>query len=253
MSTKQRVTRRDLLKRPDEFLAFVQQTISYFKENQKVVVIVTAAAVIAAASFGVFTFWRSSNLQQALFLEQEGNRLFSSKEIQGVSGMEQIKPVADVKKALEKYKLIIQNYSGTKNAERALVYIGDCYFRLKQFDEAEKSYLEYLKKHPKQGFFSMAANQSLGYVYEAKRDYDNAIKYFLAASAGLSEEDQYGTFMDVARCYEEQGKSYLALEYYQKIVRLAESESGSIQIRSRVSNVDIDRIKGKIARLQSRP
>jgi tetratricopeptide (TPR) repeat protein len=253
MSAKSRVTRRDLLKKPDEFIVFTQRIINLFEKNRKAVLGVVGVLAISLVLFGIFHFWRVSNRQQALLLEQEGNILFTARRTKGVYGMEEVKPVGEVRKALEKYKEIIQSYSGTQSAERALVYIGDCYLRLNQLDDAEKNYLKYLEKHPDRGFLTIPVKQSLGYVYEAKRDYDKAIRYYLAASGNFPEEERLWSFMDVARCYEEMGNFHFATEYYQKVVRNVESDKDSRNIQFRGNRYDIDRIKVKISQLQSRP
>ncbi len=252
MSAKKRLTRKELLKRPDEFLTFTQQVFSFVAENRKVVLGVVGALAFAVVIFMAFYFWRASNRQLALALEQEGNLLYSAKQTQGVYGMEQVRTDGEIKKALDKYKEIVQNYPDTPNAERAQVYIGDCYFRLQQFGDAERNYLQYLTKYPERGFFTLAVKQSLAYVYEAKGDYNKAISFFTDASSDLPEEDRLRTFMDIGRCYEEMGKFDFAVDYYQKVVQNAEREQGTKSPQFRGSMVDIDRIKSKIARLKSR-
>jgi tetratricopeptide (TPR) repeat protein len=253
MTAKARLTRKELLKKPDEFITFTQQVINYFEKNRKIVLGVTGAVAVSTILIGVFYLWRDSNRQQALLLEQEGNRFFTSRTTRGISGMEQIKPAVEIKRALDKYKEVIANYPGSQNADRALVYIGDCYFRLNQLGDAEKHYLKYLEKHPQRGFFTMLVKQSLGYVYEVRGDYNKAIQYFTASSQNLPEQEQLRTFLDVARCYEEMGKFDFAVDYYQKVIQNAESEQNAQVIRSRGTLTDLARIKAKITRLKSRP
>ncbi len=252
MTVKKRLTRKQLLKKPDEFITLTQQVIDFVDENRKVVLGVVGAVGLATVVIVSFYFWRASNSQQALVLEQEGNRLYSAKQTQGVYGMEQVRSDGEIKNALEKYKEIVEKYPDTPNAERAHVYIGDCYFRLQQFDDAERSYLQYLAKYPDQGFFTMAVKQSLAYVYEAKGDYNKAISFFTDASSDLPEEERIRAFMDIGRCYEEMGKFDFALDYYQKVVKNTEAEQGSKGPQFRGGMVDLDRIKSKIARLKSR-
>lgn len=252
MTAKGRLTRKELLKRPDEFVTLTQQVINYVEKNSKIVLGITGAVAISAVLIGVFYLWRDSNRQQVLVLEQEGNYLFTSRTTSGVSGMEQIKPAAEIKKALDKYKEIVADYPGSQNADRALVYIGDCYFRLNQLGDAERYYLKYLEKYPQQGFFTMLVKQSLGYVYEIKGDYNKAIQYFTAVSQNLPEQEQLRSFLDVARCYEEMGKFDFAVDYYQKVVQGAEGSQGDQVIRSRGLGTDLDRIKAKITQLKSR-
>ncbi len=252
MSAKKRLTRKELLKKPDEFLTFTQQVFEFVAENRKAVLGVVGVLALAVAIFTSFYLWRASDRQLALVLEQEGNRLYSAKQTQGVYGMEQVRSDGEIKRALEKYKEIVKNYPGTPNAERAQVYIGDCYFRLEQFGDAERNYLQYLAKYPERGFFTMVVKQSLAYVYEAKGDYNKAISFFTAASDGLPEQERLRTFMDIGRCYEEMGKFDFAVDYYQKAVQNAEVEQGSKSPQFRGGMVDLDRIKSKIARLKSR-
>jgi tetratricopeptide (TPR) repeat protein len=253
MTAKAKLTRKELLKKPDEFVTLTQQVINYFEKNRQVVLGVAGAIAVLAVLISVFSLWRESSSQQALLLEQEGNRFFTSRTTRGVSGMEQVKPAMEIKRALDKYKEVITNYPGSRNADRALVYIGDCYFRLNQFGDAERNYLKYLEKYPQQGFFTVLVKQSLGYVYEAEGDYNKAIQYFTAATQNLPEQEQLRTFIDVARCYEEMGKFDFAVDYYQKVVLNTESGQDAQGVRSRGAWSDLDRIKAKIAQLKSRP
>lgn len=252
MTAKGRLTRKELLKKPDEFVTLTQQVINYFEKNRMMVLGVAGAVAVSVVLVGIFYLWRDSNRQQAMLLEQEGNRFFTSRTMRGVTGMEQIKPAEEIKRALDKYKAVVANYPGSRNADRALVYIGDCYFRLNQIGDAERYYLEYLEKYPQRGFFTMLVKQSLGYVYEVKGDYNKAIQYFTAASQNLPEQEQLRAFIDVARCYEEMGKYDFAVDYYQKVVQNAENEQNTQVIRSRGTWTDLDRIKAKITQLKSR-
>lgn len=252
MIAKKRLTRKELLKKPDEFLTFTQQVFDFVSENLNMVLGVVGALALAAAIFMAFYLWSASNSRQAMELEQEGNRLYSARQTQGVYGMEQVRSDAEIKKALDKYKEIVKKYPDTPNAERAQVYIGDCYFRLQQFGDAERNYLQYLAQYPEQGFFTLAVKESLAYVYEAKGDYNRAISFFTDASRDLPENKRSRTFMDIGRCYEEMGKFDFALDYYQKVVQNAEGDQDSKGPQFRGGMVDLDRIKSKIARLKSR-
>ena len=113
MTAKRRVSRRDLLKKPDEFILFTQRVVNFVGDNRKTVLGVVGVIAISVLIFGVARLWGESDRQQAQLLEEEGNSFFAARKTRGVYGMEQVKPVEDIKKALDKYKEIIQNYPQT--------------------------------------------------------------------------------------------------------------------------------------------
>ena len=107
-------------------------------------------------------------------------------------------------------------YKGTKAAKLANYYIGICYLRLGEFDNAVK----YLNKFKSKDFYINAmAKSALGDAYLELNDLNGAIKNYKAASKIHPNENTTPEFLrKLAIAYELNGNNKEALSTYKKIL-----------------------------------
>lgn len=74
---------------------------------------------------------------------------------------------------------IVNNYGGTESGQTAKLYLGNCYFNLKNFDEALKTFDDYSGKND---IVKASCLSGIGAVWEAKGDLKKAAEYFEKAS-----------------------------------------------------------------------
>jgi tetratricopeptide (TPR) repeat protein len=84
-------------------------------------------------------------------------------------------------------KSIVSEYGSTEPGEIAKVYLGNCYFLLKDYDNALKYYQEFSGSNK---LYKVSALAGVASVYEVKKNYKEAADYFEKAAEKAADEIQ---------------------------------------------------------------
>jgi tetratricopeptide (TPR) repeat protein len=205
---EKKISRKKLLKEPDEFITTTGKVVRLVRENQRQIFIygIVAVAVIAAGILGYSYFsWQEGKAQA---IQQQGVQIYQEAYSQ-TGNIEKEKE--NFKKALEKFKEAWNVYSRGKAGQVSQIYMGNCYYAMQEYDAAIQAYTACLD-----GAFRPIAAQGIGYGYEAKGDYAKAMESFQRNAEGDSNPYQEEGLLGVARCYEALKQPAKALETYQK-------------------------------------
>jgi len=226
-----KISRKKLLKEPDEFISTTGQVIEYLKTHQRQVTRVAVIALIMiAVGAGTFYYLRLQEgnaqaiQQQALSLYQEAYR--ASQENPAAEKKD------DYQKALEKFKAALSAYSWGRTAEVSRVFIGHCYYAMKDYDQAQAAYSESLD-----GPFRNLALNGLAYISEAKGDTQKALEYFQKNMETPHQPYHIESMLGAARCYEALKEKPKALEIYQQALAQAPKSAMADFIRWKVSEL----------------
>jgi len=203
-----KISRKQLLKEPDEFITTTGKVIRFFQENRRQVTLygIIVLAVLAAGVLGYSYFhWQEGKAQA---IQQQGLQFF--REAYSGSG-DTAKEKENLKKAIEKFKEAYGVYGRGTTGQVSQVYIGNCHYGLKEYDPAIQAYTQCLD-----GPFRALAAQSLGYCYEAKGEFAKALESYRMNAEGGANAYQEEGFLGAARCYEALNQKPKALETYQK-------------------------------------
>ena len=226
-----KVSRKKLLKEPDEFISTTGQVIQFVKTHRRRVsqVVVAVLIVIAAVAGGIsYLRWQEGKAlaiqDQALQLFQEAYR----------ASMEN--PAADKKddfrKAADKFKESLSVYSRGRTGQVSELFIGHCYFSMKEYDQAQAAYAKCLD-----GPFRNLALNGMAYLFEAKGDYQKALENFEKNMENRNQPYQVEALLGAARCYEALKQKPKALEIYEKALAQAPQSSAAEFIRWKVSEL----------------
>ena len=226
-----KISRKKLLKEPDEFISTTGQVIEFLKTHQRQV---TRAAVIIliiiAAGAGTFYYLRVQE-GKALAIQQQALQIY-----QEAYRASQENPAADKKddyqKALGKFKESLSAYSWGRTAQVSQVFIGHCYYAMKDHDQAQAAYSKSLE-----GPFRNLALNGLAYISEAKGDSQKALEYFQKNMEDPHQPYHIESMLGAARCYEALKEKPKALEIYQKALAQAPKSAMADFIRWKVSEL----------------
>lgn len=119
--------------------------------------------------------------------------------------------------AAEAYEAVIGNHENTNYGILALLYSGNCYYQLGEYDEAIDKYEKYIKKAGRDAPFALMTRQSIGYCYEALDRLDDAEEVFLSLTAEEGSTVSILSLFDVARIYQAKKEYQKALDSLKKI------------------------------------
>jgi len=211
MAKKQKKTRKELLKEPDEFMTLSGKLIGFVVayKNQLTYglgIILALAIIISGIRF--FSI-RSENKASALLESNliEYNSLRTDK-----------KPDAVYDAVSGGFQNILQEYARKNTAKIArLIYANICYDAGK-YQQAIDLYNTSLKDFTEYPMIQSQVLSSLGYAYEQQKDFATAVSYFEKITETPEQTLQGEALFHLGRLYNKLGQSEKSKEAYQKLV-----------------------------------
>lgn len=214
------------LKSHDAFQTTFERVGEYVSENKtRVTVIVTAlvcAVLIAAGIYFYWSYYSSSALK--LYAKAQGNIVTRGDNKETVN--ENIKI----------YNELIEKYPHSWSGRMAYYHLGNIDYQNGEFDRAIKSYEKFISKagSDKTGVKFLALT-SVGYAYEAKKDFKEALKYYEKAQETNNTGFEMIGLRNIARAYESLNNREKALEYYKKALEKTTETSATIFLKRKIA------------------
>jgi len=212
---------------PGKLLSQWRQLQHFIEQNIRQVAAVGLIIVVLAGGIG---FWKYTKAQAeeesyALFFTAM-NRYNSSDKPAGSKDAAPVATGENSRQALEEFKKITAQYPDTSAGKTALFYAGACSYDLKKDEDALSLYQEFLKKTGgEQNYLRPAAYEGIGYVYERKGDFKQAIEWFEKQKSDASDSLNMMAPLNLARCYAALGEREKACTSYKEFTEKYPSSS----------------------------
>lgn len=203
-----KVSRKKLLKEPDEFISTTGKIIQYVRGHRRQITLygIIAVAVVAAGLGGYsYLLWQEGKAQA---IQQQALQQYQEAFLKGPNAEGERE---NYKKSMEKFREALAVYSRGKVSQVSQVYIGHCHFALKEYDQAIAAYSRCLE-----GPFRVMALDGLAHCYESKGDFAKALENYQKNMEEDRSPFQGEGLLGAARCYEALNQKQKALEVYQK-------------------------------------
>jgi len=216
------------LEGPDFFQSSIEKITDFIAENKtRFYVAVTAIALAIIAASGIYLYWNNYQASAIELYAKAQNNLIKNKE----------KPET-AKDSIAVFKELIDKYPHSWSAKMASYQLGNIYYNFDEIDNAITSYKNYISS----GLADNAGIRfltftSLGYCYEAKKDYKSALSYFEQAQKSNSTGFEVICFRNIARIYELMNDRKKALENYQNALQKTTDPSMFLFIKRKISSL----------------
>lgn len=206
-----KVSRKQLLKEPDEFITFTGKLIRLVSTYQKQITIILGIVVSVFLIISIVKFYTNRMENNAFTLLNQANDKYSAV----LSSQDASTALKEVEKDFE---YILSEYSGYQGGKIARVnYAAYCY-RAGEYDKASSLYTTALKDFGKNPSYKNLILNGLGYSYKAKKDYENSVKYFeMIASSKIPILKDEALF-NLSKLYLILGKKSKSIEVLSTIV-----------------------------------
>ena len=205
---KKKISRKKLLKEPDEFISTTAQVIQFLKDHRQQItrsaIIFVMVAACAAGTYFYFQ-WRASN---ARHFQQEGFQYYQEALSQGTNAESAQKAY---RRALERFQKSISTYGWGEMAQISRLFVGHCHFALHEYEQAEKAYSRCLD-----GPFQAIAYDGLGHSYEAQGQYEKAKESYQKNAEASDNPYQLESLLGMGRCLELLNQKEKALKVYEE-------------------------------------
>ena len=167
---KKKTTRKELLKKDDEFISLSNRFFQYVSTHGKQIQYLTASVVIIIAIvIGISLYFKHLNKKSLAAYNLAYTKLVSD-------------PSSDISediinKSIEELDSLIKKYGWTKMSTLAIPQLAYLKFGQGKYDEAISLYQTYLKKDTSASIYHLMTHFGLAAAYEAKSEHQSAIQH----------------------------------------------------------------------------
>ena len=191
---KEKLTRKELLKSPDEFLTVSGRVILYVKEHTKPFKIAGGVLVgVALIYLGVNYYMNYANRKGQEAYDAAYEDVIKIKEIKADDEA--------VKKSEELFKKVITDHGLSKASRLASPQVAHLKFLEKKYDEAIQLYQAYLKEVPENSVYQSLALMALAASYEGQGDFGKAIETLQRILSSSESSFKEQATLNLARVY----------------------------------------------------
>ncbi len=212
---EQRVSneRRKELEQLDPFQENLLKVLTYGKEYKKQLILIVGALVLVAVVFSgvMYSFQKAENTAAILV---------SQALTQYAKASDPDKGYLEIK---DDFKTIFTEYANTTAGKQAKVKFAKICYEASEFDQSYKYYKESLEIFKNDALMENFLLASLGHVSLARKEFEEAKKYFLQIEKGETDLLKDEARFSLAMLYEADNNAAESKKMYDKIVTEYES------------------------------
>lgn len=211
MAKKKRITRKQLLKEPDEFLTFSAKTIQFVDNNRRLVLGVVIGVVIVALAVAGLRYHSKVSERTAYALFEKGRTRYLAE----ILGRPSTKPL---KEAAEPFWRVLMKYPRTKAAPLCLMAYANMSYLRGDYKGAIDLYQKATDLFRENGAALKLVWNGLAYAYEAQKNFESAAEYYQKIMDSQDEFMKGDACYNFGRMMEAMNHQEKAIEAYKKVV-----------------------------------
>jgi tetratricopeptide (TPR) repeat protein len=209
---KKKVTRKQLLKGPDEFLTFSEKAALYVKEHHRKFTYI--AGIIAA----MFLIYLGINTGIG-YINEKGQMAYNmAYNIMSTQNMDLSPESEKLKECAELFQKVIDDYGLSKASRLALPELAYIKMVEQKYAEAIPLYQEFLDKAPNNSPYRSLARIAIAACHEAMGEYEQAIEILNQVTAQADALFMEQAMFSLARIYRLAGQKDKAKEILREFV-----------------------------------
>jgi tetratricopeptide (TPR) repeat protein len=209
---KKRVTRKQLLKEPDEFLTVTEKTTRFIREHDREFKYITwTLAAILLIYLGVNTGMG--------YINKKGQSTYNmAYNLMRAQNMDLTPESEELKQSAELFQKVIEDYGLSKASRLALPELAYVKMVERKYDEAISLYQEFLDKAPDNSPYQSLARIAIAACHEAKGEFEQAIEILNQVTGQADDLFREQALFSLARVYRLDGQKDKAKESLEEFV-----------------------------------
>ena len=196
VAKKFKITRKELLKEPDQFLSSTDKAMLFFTKNRFSVIGGVVGVLLLGLAFLGYQGYQKSQIMKFESLYFKMEEIAEESEKKGIKPQDELIKIRD------------QIVEGS-HKNRASLFLADIYFQYEEFDKAISIYQEV--RNNSHGLNHKMASVGLAYTYEVKGDFKKAIDLYKLTIDSDSSFPLFQVYWGLARCHESNNDTSNAL------------------------------------------
>ena len=233
---RQRITRKELLSQPDQFITHSARIIEWAEANASSILYGIGAVVLAGALVGGWFVWQANRHQRAETLLYEAiNPDDTGDALQNTS---QSNPM------VEALQTLVRDYDGTTAAAQAYWYLGRLYYTRADYVAAVEAYEQARQRlssnNNRSALMRALISLNMAYAEEAQGACARALENFQTVlQAPMAMWLRGEAYLGMGRCHEQSDALEMAAEVYNRALSDTEVNELTRQIvEERLANIE---------------
>ena len=234
---RQRITRKELLRQPDQFITRSARIIEWAEANAASILYGIGAVILAGALVGGWFVWQANRHHRAERLLYEALKLNAGDNGDALQNPPQPNPMVDALQAL------VRDYDGTLAAAQAYWHLGRLYCDRADYAAAVEAYEQAQQRLSSNNQFALMRaliSLNMAYAEEAQDACARALENFQAVLQAPTARWLRGeAYLGMGRCHEQSDALEMAAEVYNRALSDAEVNELTRQIlEERLANIE---------------
>jgi predicted negative regulator of RcsB-dependent stress response len=231
---EKKISRKELLKEPDEFLTTTAQVINYTRQNPRQITIgIIVVAVCLAAALGYLGIRKHQEAQSLLLFDKAFRQYHEVVDSPAPPTPE------NLDKLLAAFQHVVQEYKSYAVGDQAQLYCGHVLYQKGDFKGALERY-ESLQSSTlaKKGLEPLVLYH-MAMTRFALKDYEQAQNLFTQLSKDTDSPYRREAFAAIAHIYESMGKHKEAVQAYKQYLKMFPEAPDAAFIRARLADLSV--------------
>lgn len=229
---EKKLSRKELLNEPDEFISTTGQVINFAKDNPRMLIGIVVGFVLALVIGLGYYAHQSRKEARSHELFQLALRTYE-KEIAGVNQPGK----QELDRLLAEFDLISRDYSGFINGDLALLYCGHILYKAGDYSSALDRYTKTQSTSLAKLGFGPLIQYNLAQTLFASKNYDKAITLFEQFSRDTTSPYRREAHVNIARIYESMGKTKEAVQAYKQYLKIFPEAPDADFVKARIAQL----------------
>lgn len=229
---EKKISRKELLKEPDEFLTTSAKAVMYAQENPRRVVFGAAVILVCVlVAAGLYLVRKNQ--------ETKSERLFDQafQQYQAITFAPEEPSAEKLDKILSEFELVAKDYSSLPAGEMAVLYSGHVLYRKKDFKGALEMYERMQSTKIARTGLEALVLYHMAMTRFALKDYEKAEALFTQLSKDPNSPYRREAFAAIARIYESMAKNKEAAQAYKQYLKMFPEAPDAAFIRARLAEL----------------
>jgi predicted negative regulator of RcsB-dependent stress response len=208
---KKKTTRKELLKKDDEFISLSNRFFLYVSAHKKQIqYIAVSVMIIIAIVIGISLYFKHLNKKSLAAYNLAYTNLVSDSTSNITEDA--------INKSIEELDSLIKKYGWTKMATLAIPQLAYLKFGQGKYDEAISLYQTYLKKDKSASIYHLMTHFGLAAAYEAKSEHKSAIQHLKEIIDNENNFLREEAMFSLGRLYALSGQQEMSKETFKNFV-----------------------------------
>ena len=212
MMVKKKISRKQLLKEPDEFFTFSGRLIQSAAKYRNHLTVAIGLVVAAFLIFSLIAFFLDKAERKAFVMLNQANEKYNS-------ALEKNRNPKQALEAVEQdFQIILDEYGGYRGGEIARVRFANISLEGGDYQQAAELFAGALNDFEDDPSYRNLILNGLAYSHEAAGNFDKAAEYFNMIAVGDNPILKDMAWFNLGRVYEVLGKNHKQMEAFKKVV-----------------------------------